>query len=390
MIEFYMKKIKILLTLILLIPCFFACKTTEVLQQEPEVKNEDLNILFAGDIMAHKPNFSRGRFNETYSDIETILKQNDLSLANIETPVTDSRDYSSYPFFNVHTPYVRAAINAGFNVFSLSNNHSNDQDLEGIISTKKVFDNIREETKDSQRQVYSSGLKNSPQSPYTYEVIDIKGYKVLFLAVTMILNRSNYNEYINYVKNTESSRKIFIDYLKNLRNNEPCDLFIISIHADVPEYVLTISENEKTFYHQVLDAGVDIVWANHAHVAKGWDIITDEDNIQRKIIFYSMGNTISGQRWEPDFADPSNSRDYTGDGYMCHVRFNKDKSGIKIEEVKPVLITTYITPEWYFEIRILNNDFIQKLKDKGLKKWSSYLEQRKILMEQIKGMVNGY
>ena len=348
-----------------------------------------LNVLFAGDIMAHKPNFSRGHFNEIYSDIKGLLQESDLAVANIETPVTDSLDYSSYPFFNVHTEYVQAAVDAGFNTFSLANNHTNDQNLEGIKSTSKVASSMKKRYASSSRPVYFSGLRSTEGGPYSYEVIDVKGFKVLFISITQILNQKSFSSWINYVPDTKASRQAFIDYIRDLRHNVSCDLFIVGVHSDVTEYVLDITDAEKDFFHGLIDAGADVVWANHAHVAKGWEVLADEEGIPRKAIFYSMGNTISGQRWEPDFEDPSDPRDYTGDGYLCQVRFVKDSKGIRIYNVNPILITTYITPQWYFEIRVLDGDFIQRLRQSGLKKWASYLEERMKLMEQIKGTLNG-
>ncbi len=342
---------------------------------EPEIK-----LTIAGDIMAHKPNFAISDYSEVYKGITHILQESDFSMVNLEAPVTDSIDYSSYPYFNVHTEYAQAAIDAGFNIFSLSNNHSNDQGLTGIQSTMKVFDKLRKE-----QNIYSSGLKEADKS-FSYEIIEYNDMTIMFMAVTNLLNQNTYTKYINYVRPTKTARKEFVDYIADLRHNVECDVFILALHSASEEYVLDITNEEKEFFHQLTDNGVDILWANHPHISKGWDIITDQDNIARKVIFYSMGNTISGQRWEPDFANPENSRDYTGDAYMANLTLAKDSTGIRIKELTPVLITTYITPQWHFVIKVLDDDFIRELDESGKKTWAKYLTQRKKLMEQIKGI----
>ena len=84
---------------------------------------------------------------------------------------------------------------------------------------------------------------------------------------------------------------------------------------------------------ELLNNGVDIVWANHPHVVRKWELVNvkkdkrmpaDEENLKcQKLIFYSMGNTISGQRTKPDFANPSADRDNTGDGLIINVDFEK-------------------------------------------------------------------
>ena len=102
------------------------------------------------------------------------------------------------------------------------------------------------------------------------------------------------------------------------------------------------------------------------------------------MIFYSQGNTISGQRTSPSFDFPTVMREYTGDGFITNVRFLKDEGGIRIVNVDPVLITTYITPERAYLIRRLNDAFITELRDAGREKWAKYLEARRKLMKNTK------
>ena len=66
--------------------------------------------------------------------------------------------------FNVKNEYAQAAIDAGFNVFSLANNHSNDQMAEGLNSTRVFFA--------SKKNIYSAGIKNKNNDPLTYSLIE--------------------------------------------------------------------------------------------------------------------------------------------------------------------------------------------------------------------------
>ena len=106
-------------------------------------KKKPLNLSFAGDIMAHNVNFRMKNYALIYEDIAPLLKENDVCFANLETPVCETREYQSYPCFNVHAEYVQAAIDAGFNVFSLANNHTNDQGKEGIEGSAAFFAHVR-------------------------------------------------------------------------------------------------------------------------------------------------------------------------------------------------------------------------------------------------------
>lgn len=361
---------------------------TKILNSADEFSEKDaLLVTFAGDLMAHTPNWAKGDFPRIYKDIEGFVQKSPLSFANLETPVAASKPYSTYPAFNVHGEYAQAAIDAGFNVFSLANNHTNDQGLTGIQETKQYFDKVREQTKSSSRPVYAAGLKESKDGNWTYQEIQSGSWKILFVAITEILNSPSYSSYIDFLLPTEAKRAQFVKDMKTLREEHPCDLFVISVHCSEPEYVFKISKSEKDFYYNLLEESeADVIWCNHPHVSKIWEVVTDKENVPRKMIFYSMGNTISAQRTSPKFNAPETNRDYTGDGYITQVQFERGKDGkISIKKVDPVIVTTYIAPDGFYEIRMLTDSLIQNLKDSGFKKWGEYLAERKKLMEKIQG-----
>lgn len=373
----------------------FSCRSTEQNKTEEDIQfittenqftdKNVLTCLFAGDIMAHRPNWSHGRFNEIYSAISQDLKQADLSFANIETPVSKSNEYSTYPYFNVHGEYVEAAINAGFNVFSLANNHSNDQELIGIKETRDYFADKVSKSQETENPIYAAGLKQTESGPYSYQIIEKNGWKVLFVAITEILNRPVAYKWIDYVAPGPKSRENFKEAMKKLREENPCDMFVISIHCAEDEYVRTVKNSQKKYYMELLDCGVDVIWANHPHVSRSWDLIQNEENGTSKMIFYSLGNTISAQRYSPSFQNPAEDRDYTGDGYIIKVIFDKTENGIAVRQISPMMITTFIDNSGMYLIKKLSDEQISEMKETGFKTWGKYLEKRKTYMEEIKG-----
>ena len=92
--------------------------------------------------MAHTNVTRMKDFSLIYEDILDITQKDDLTFTNLETPIMNNLDYENYPNFNVKDEYPKAAIKAGFDVFSLANNHTNDQGLEGIKSTRNFFEKI--------------------------------------------------------------------------------------------------------------------------------------------------------------------------------------------------------------------------------------------------------
>ena len=85
--------------------------------------DSDITLLFGGDIMAHNSNYTVKDLNDIWKGVKLIIQDSDLAFANIEAPVDATRPVSSFPQFNMSVEYIQAAIDAGFSVFSLTNNH---------------------------------------------------------------------------------------------------------------------------------------------------------------------------------------------------------------------------------------------------------------------------
>ena len=161
---------------------FFSCGTTSQIIKEPAEdqpliqapepetahKNHDkdtINLLFAGDIMAHSVNYYITTYDKIWRDVREVISESDLAFANIEAPVDTTKAASSYPNFNMTRKYVQAAVDAGFDVFSLCNNHTNDQYKNGILETIKTSQAITEYTKENfGNDIYFSGTKETADS----------------------------------------------------------------------------------------------------------------------------------------------------------------------------------------------------------------------------------
>ncbi len=362
----------------------FSCKSLPETERTEEP--ERLTLLFAGDIMAHRSNYSMKNYSKIWKDIKPLVSGADFSFANIEAPVNKNLPFSPYPDFNMQPSYPEAAIDAGFNVFSLVNNHTNDKGLEGIIETRKWGEKIEEDSKLSERPVYFCGINKSPGEKISYKIIRKGNWKILFVAVTEILNRPDYRSYLNYVIASKKNWEEFSEYLVQIRKENPCDLMILSIHTDEPEYILHTEQKRKSYYRSLISKGVDVIWSNHPHIVREREFFGEnETKLLKNAIIYGNGNTISGQRWEPDFKNPENPRDDTGDGMILKLVFQKNsRQETSIEKIETHFITTYINTAWEFVIKFLDDDFIRYLEDIGRTEWAEYIQARKKITENIK------
>lgn len=367
---------------------FFSCATSQlqptIAQKNNSIqhiekthdKKDDFLFLFtfSGDLMAHTVNFNMKDYDIIYADILDVIKNDDFSFTNLETPVTSSRPFESYPTFNVQSSYAKAAIKAGFDVFSLANNHTNDQGLQGIKETQTFFENERK------NGIYNSGLRTKKNNLYNhdtlnYDIIEKNGIKILFVAYTEIINALQATEYFNYYQYTSSGKKKIKHDLQKVIKNIPHDIMILSVHTYEPEYVRTVTQKRKNWFYELLDCGVDIIWANHPHVSQDWELVATQS--KNKLIMYSVGNLISGQQWTLNYENPAHEREYTGNSFLFSVLYNKQG----VIGIEPQLILTYIDKNRQYIIKHFNKKFINSLSQKQ----NEYYTQRLTLMQEIKG-----
>ena len=358
---------------------FYEPSEEAIYEEELPHDSDSITLLFAGDIMAHSVNYSISDYPKIWRDVKYLIEPCDLAFANIEAPIDETQKWQSYPNFNMPQAYVEAAIDAGFDVFSLCNNHTNDQGLNGIKETIKSSEKLVKRSKERNEQIYFSGLKDGKSAAFTYNLIEKNGWKILFLPITEILNRPNYSDHINYVENSEKARKEFIKYVKTLRQANACDLMVLSIHAYEVEYTRNVTEAQNNYYMELLDAGVDILWANHAHIIKDRKYVFNNKTQSQKLIMYANGNTISGQRTAPDFnsKNPIGERDNTGDGLIVKLTFKKQEGfPPRITASQNIFITTYINTANEYVVKPLNQEFIEYLKEVPRNNWARYVQRR--------------
>jgi len=307
--------------------------------------------------MAHTVNFSMKDYPAIYRNVKGILHSDDLSFGNLEVPVANDLPMSTYPRFNVHESYLEAAISGGFDVFSLANNHSNDQGLTGIAGTLVSM------SKHSSG-IWFSGLRKTAGEAPCPVLIEKDGWKILFLSVTEILN--SYDEaggLVYYIAPDETTRKAFLADIARMRAENPCDLFVLSIHLNEPEYVRSVDPAIKLWFRELARSGIDIVWAHHPHVMQEWETAPASFGDHPALFMYSMGNFISGQRADPDWDHPSAFREYTGDGILLGVLLSRPagQTGYRTLEAIPILCTNYTDPSEGVVVRLFDEGFISSL-----------------------------
>lgn len=337
-----------------------------------------IKLTFLGDIMAHTVNYTISDYNSIYAHIEGILKQDALTFANLEFPVDSSRPYSTYPRFNIGLEYVQAAAKAGVEVFSLANNHAYDQGREGLFQTLRSMALLEEITG---RKIYYSGIRGNLMSPFKPVEIKKEGLRVGFLAVTQMTNVYQRYPYVHVVDyRHRKSSAAFLTYIREIVKD--FDLFILSYHGG-REYALNPDPEKVRFFHQLLEAGVHIVYAHHPHVLQPFRVVNMEGG--NRLIIFSAGNFISGMTWSIDPGQPQNFLPHSGDSALWVVeivhsgRYASQRRQVSVEKVKPILITNYKNERGEMVV-----DTFTSLMNRDLsEKWSSFYLSRYRVMEDL-------
>jgi len=314
-----------------------------------EVGRRPISLSFAGDIMAHDVNYSRLPYDRIYERVAGLLTKDTLTFGNLEFPLDPSKTMAGYPRFNVHSSYVEAAIAAGFDVFSVANNHVTDQGPESVIATYDEMKRL-----ELTHGVKWSGLRRSAFDAIVPESIEMNGWRIGFLAITQFLNLYSGSQYVYLVDYKDPGiREDFVEYVGRLA--ETYDLFVVSCHGGI-EYAVEPDSIKLTFFRELIRAGVDIVWAHHPHVLQPWYV--EKVDGSDKLILASCGNFISGQTWHLEPHDVAHPRAWTGDSAVFRVRvgwIDADAGATAapglggdatVVAVEPFLITNYRHPEW--------------------------------------------
>lgn len=372
----------------------FSCKSTSVETNSTYKKSgkNEVNLVICGDIMAHTQNFRMKNFDLIWDGVREITTNSDFTIANVEAPVCNDQPFENYPNFNMQRSYPQAAIDAGINLITVANNHTNDQSGEGIVKTSEWTKEITEKYSGTSRPVYICGLKEdvssdaaAKKSEPTFCYFTKDNVKILFLGITQILNTQDSAARINYFPHSKKGKEDLKNLIIRLKKENPCDVFILAMHSDEPEYNLTVFTERRKWYFELLDCGVDILWANHPHCPKPIEYIGDSRTKQiKKAILYSTGNTISGQRHKPNYENPASMHEYTGEGFLVNLTVKKQKDGISINNTRVNYITTYIDDSRNYLIKKLDDDFYMELESSGKSAWKNYLIEREKLLRELK------
>ena len=324
---------------------------TEPPTEPPITKIATATISSVGDMLMHEPVFNSG-YNSTTGEYELNMVFhyiyryfNDATLAvgNLETTLAgldNGYGYDGYPNFNCPDSIIDAMKYTGFDVVLTANNHSYDTRSVGLRRTLEIIQD---------RQLTYLGTKLSEEEP-DYIIVDCNGIKIGLLCYTYEDGSGDPEKVApnGHTMTKEDSKRInafnygklpefYADVTENMAamEAEGAEAIMLYLHWG-EEYETTPNNTQKTMAQELCNLGVDVIVGGHPHVVQPVQLLTSaNDENQKTLCLYSMGNALSNQRKELMRLKTG----HTEDGVMFSVTFAKYSDGTVIIEDADILPT---------------------------------------------------
>lgn len=281
--------------------------------QSWQSRKETVTISIVGDIMLSRgvqEQLDQHGYDYPYEEVRTLFLQDDLTIGNLECPITTSTnaaDKTKRFVFQADEQNAAALKAAGFDCLSLANNHSMDYLSEGLGETMV---NLKRHGLDFAGAAEQASLLR----PWRFEK---NGIRIGLLAYSAFPPEGFFyngdKPTIQYVSTMDLSP------MEQEIAGLDCDFLIVYFHWGV-EYQSYKSEAQKLMAQRAVEAGADLVVGTHPHVLQPAEIY------QGKPIYYSLGNFVFDKQIPP------------GTDQSMILQITVDKAGrTKIEEI-PVTI----------------------------------------------------
>ncbi len=217
-----------------------------------------------------------GSFKEMYdnrtpdyfmSNVLSIFEEDDLTMVNLEGPLTTSTAKADKTFAFVGEPsYVDILTTGSIEAVTVANNHSYDFGEAGFEETKNVL---------AEAGVTSFGYEDTP-------IVDVNGAKVGLVGVYELREGAG----------IEGEMVTRIHQAKELG----AQVVIVQFHwGDEGSY--NPNDIQVNLAHKAIDEGADLVIGHHPHVVQGIE------KYNGKYIAYSLGNFSFGGNKNPSDKD---------------------------------------------------------------------------------------
>lgn len=268
---------------LVLVSTWYAVKPLENIEDIKTFLKPTVTVLASGDVSLGRQTGQKilaGEINYPFANMGDILKSADITFANLESQLVDLNGETQSPTneYRFAGPPEGAMTlrDAGIDIVSVANNHMWDYGQDGLQET---LDSL------SAQEVLYVGASVESDKRFEPKVLEVKGKKIAFLAMTELLNGYENVGADQFIAFNDSKK--LIETIQSIKDN--VDWVIVSLHTGT-EYAPKPSSGTVKLAHDLIDAGADAILGHHPHVPQQIEVYNN------KPIFYSLGNFAF---WQP-------------------------------------------------------------------------------------------
>lgn len=268
-------------------------KEEEKESEKEEVKPTEkrMSIVMVGDALIHGAIYMDASVNKTYTAndkydfskmfnyIKPLISKYDLKYYNQES-IIGGGNPQHYPRLNSPDAIGEDLLGVGFNLVSLANNHSFDQNESGLLHSLEFW-------KKHANEAHTAGSYSSFEERDEIPIYEQNNIKYAFLSYTIPTNGLSAPQGKEYYVNVYSEEQVSKD-VKRARE-KGAEVVMVAMHWGV-EYTHVPNDEQKNVAKYLSDLGVDLVIGSHPHV------IQPMEYVGNTLVIYSLGNFIAAQR----------------------------------------------------------------------------------------------
>ncbi|MRN52817.1 CapA family protein [Paenibacillus monticola] len=246
---------------------------------EEDAAGSTVTLNFAGDaIFSGKVGelLDKKGYSYSYAGLNGLFKQDDLTVLNLETPITTRGMAANKQYVFKGAPEALDALKAaGVDAVNLANNHTLDQGVQGLEDT---LSNL------SERGIPYVGAGLTSKEAYSAQYFERNGIKIAVLGFTRVIPQSDWmagmrSPGVASVYDSAEGLKAIAQAKKS------ADMVVVVVHWG-KERVEQYDSVQQSLGRSFIDAGADLVIGGHPHVLQGIE------PYKGKWIAYSTGNFI--------------------------------------------------------------------------------------------------
>ncbi|WDF49521.1 CapA family protein [Paenibacillus sp. KACC 21273] len=241
---------------------------------------QTVTLNFGGDVMFSGKvgeKLAKAGYDYPYQYVKGSFTSDDLTVVNLETPVTDSNTTAAdktYAFKSSPQALPHMA-QAGIDAVNLANNHILDQGITGLTDTITQLD---------QSGIAYVGAGKDSARAYQPVYFDRKGIKIALLGFSRVIPETSWNAGKNQA-GVATAYDATAAQAAIREAKSKADLVVVVAHWGI-ERSDTLADHQSDLAHTFVDAGADLVIGGHPHVLQGLE------HYKGKWIAYSTGNFI--------------------------------------------------------------------------------------------------